>query len=85
MLVVCYQCARPRNIGNIISFLGVPGDHTFHNIVCKNMETFTNKMHTELHEIINKGFDNEIKASIKHELKGEYSYDEIAKYTEIYN
>ena len=48
------------------------------------MGSFTTKMHTEFQEIIDEGFDQDIKASIQDELKGEYSDAEIEEYITNY-
>ena len=42
MMAVYYQGAGPRDISNVMSFLGVPGGHTFHNIFYKNILYYKN-------------------------------------------
>ena len=83
-MAVYYHGAGSRDIGNTMSFLGVPGGHAFHNLFYKNMDSFTDKIHTELQEIVDEGFEKEIKASIQHELKDEYSDEEIEVFVTNY-
>ena len=56
MVSVYYQGVGPRNIGNTISFLGVPGGgHTFYNLFYGNIDSFTEKVHDRLQIIVDVG------------------------------
>ena len=77
---VYYQGCGPHDIGNTMSLLGVTGGHTFRNIFYKNINIFTNTINDKLKLIFNEGLSMEIKATIKHLLKAEYSVEEIEGY-----
>ena len=79
-MVVFYQGAGPRDIGNTISFLGLPGGSSFPQLFYNGMKKFTNEMNSELQDIIDEGFEKEIEATINHELAGEYTATEIEMY-----
>ena len=53
---------------------------SFHNYFCSNIESFTDKVITELQVIVNKVLQSEIRSQIKHELRGKYTDDEIDLY-----
>ena len=40
MMAVYYQGMGPRDIGNTMSFLGIPGGHAFHNLFYKQSHSF---------------------------------------------
>ena len=80
MMVVFYQDVGPRDIGNTISFLGLLGGHYFPQLVYHNMKKFAKKFDTELQVMTDKGVGNEIEATIKYELVGEYTAAEIQLY-----
>ena len=75
MMAAFYQCGGPRDVGNTMSFLGVPGGNSFPKVFYNNMEHVTQKMNKELQVIIDEGFNKEIQGSIQYELAGDYSQD----------
>ena len=79
-MVVYYQGAGPRVIGNTIPFLGVPAGQTFRNIFYKSTNSFTTKIMKELQISIDKGLEEEITCTIKHELASEYTDAEITQF-----
>ena len=80
MMAVFYQGVGPRDIGNTLSFLGLPGGSSFPQLFYNGMDKFTKEMNTELQEIIDEGLENEIEATIKYELSEEYTAAEIQTY-----
>ena len=83
-MTVYYQRTRQRDVGNTMSFLGVPGGHTFYNMFYKQSDSFHHKMNEELEYIIDKGLTSEIQATIEKELKGEYKPEEIHNYVQSF-
>ena len=81
-MAVYYQGCGPRDTCNTMSLLGVPGGKFFHNIFYKNIDSFTKDLTNELQLIIDEGLRLEIKATINHLLKDEYSVEEIEEYIE---
>ena len=75
-----YLGNEPRDIGNTLSFLGVPGDHTWHNYFYNNKEEVNNKIMEECQAVIDEGLGEEIRATIKSKLGLEYSPNEINEY-----
>lgn len=64
MMAVHYQGSGPCNIGNTMSFFGVPGGHTIHALFYKITDSFTKKMNAALQVVMNEGLMREIRAKI---------------------
>ena len=75
-----YLGTGPQDVGNALSFLGVPGGNTWHNFYYENMETLNNVIMSQCQEMIDEGLLNEIRATIKTKLGSKYSSDKIEEY-----
>ena len=73
MMTAFYLGTGPRDVGNALSFLGVPGGNTWHNFFYENMEKVNNVIMSECQEMIDEGLWNEIRATIKSKLGSKYS------------
>ena len=82
---VYYQGVGPRDVGQTMSFLGVPGGNSFHNVFYQNIDSVTNKMTKELQVIVDEGLIYEINATIKYELAADYTEEEIEEYIELFH
>ena len=80
MMATYYLGVGPRDVGNTLSFLGVPGGLIFHNVFYDNMDLFTAIMHKELEVIVEEELQKEIESTITYELTKDYSPDEIKEY-----
>ena len=69
-----------QDVGSILTFLGVPGGHSWHNIFHKNSETVNRRIIELCEVIVEEGLKMEIRAEIEAKLKGKYTSDEIDVY-----
>ena len=84
-MAVYYNGVGPRDIGNTLSFLGVPGGRTFHNLFYESMDSHTETMQKELQIIVDEGLQQEIVSTIKFVLANDYSEAEIKEYIKPFN
>ena len=85
MMAVFYNGVSPRDIGKTMSFLGVPGGCTFHNLFYERMDSFTETMQKELQIIVDEGLQKEIESTIAYVLANDYSQKEIKEYIQLFN
>ena len=80
-----YQGLDLYDVDSIISFIGIPGGHTFHNLFYKNIDNLTEKMTKELQVIVDEGLQDEIKSKIEYELANKYTAFEIEEFNTLFN
>ena len=72
-----YLGTGPQDVGNALSFLGVPGGLTWNNFFYENMDDVNKLIMDECQAIINEGLWNEIRATIKSKLGSKYPMEEM--------
>ena len=75
-----YLGTGPIDIGNFLSFLGLPGGHAYCTDYYRNMDDVNKKLMDVCSEIVNEGLGAEIKATIKMKLEGIYTQELIGVY-----
>ena len=75
-----YLGTGPEDVGNVLSFLGVPGGHLWENIYFKNSKLVNIEIVKLCGSIIEEGMMMEIRATIKDKLDGQYLSDDISRY-----
>ena len=77
---VFYLGVGANDVGNTMSFLGVPGGSTFRNVFYNNLDEFTHKITKELDLIVEEGLQQEIASTIEYQLGGKFTDVEIKDY-----
>ena len=80
MLASFYLGTGAEDIGNALSFLGVPGGHSWKNHFFKHSEEVNSKIIGLCEEIVREGLECEITAVIKERLGNKYSTADVDKY-----
>ena len=80
MFASFYVGTGGQDVASILTFLGVPGGHSWHNIFHKNSETVNRRIIELCEVIVEEGLMMEIRAEIEAKLKGKYTSDEIDVY-----
>ena len=60
-----YLGTGPRDIGNSLTFYGIPGGHSFHGLYYENMDEINEKVLEICEDIVQDGLVEEIKGQIK--------------------
>ena len=81
MIASFYIASGPDNIEGTLSFMGIPGGLSCHNICYHNTDDLTSKVMEECQEIIKEGFQQEVVESVKDILKYKYTEEEIDIHT----
>ena len=80
MLASFYLGTGAEDIGNALSFLGVPGGHSWMNHFFKHSKEVNSKIIGLCEEIVREGLECEITAVIKERLGNKYSTADVDKY-----
>ena len=82
MFASFYVGTGSQDVASILTFLGLPGGHSWHNLFHKNSETVNRRIIELCEVVVEEGLKMEIRAEIEAKLKGKYTSVEIEKYIE---